>query len=100
MNPFFKIIIIGIGIGFGTLWLFKSSKTTTKLLYILGISVLTLILLSAIGGDFSFITSPFDWFAWRLIFILIITASAFFTRCLVNAVLKILRMKTKDEAEP
>jgi len=95
MNPFFKVIIIGVVIGFGTLWMFKRSKITVKLIYIFSLSVLALLLLSAIGGDFTFFTSPFDWIAWRSIFVLIITASAVLTLCLVNVTVKTLRMKTK-----
>jgi len=97
MNPFYKSIIIGVVIGFGTLWMFKRSKITAKVLYISALSVLTLLLLSAIEGDFTFFTSPFDWIAWRSIFVLIMTASAVLTLCLVNLIVKILKMKTKEE---
>ena len=54
----------------------------------LGITTLTLIILGGIERDFSFIDKPFDWFSWRLVFILMMTVGALLTHYLVNAMIK------------
>ncbi len=85
MNPFLKVILLSIFIGWITAWAFKNCRFLLKFIYFFLISCFVLFVLSAIEGDFSIFVDPYDWLAWRIVFIVIMVTISLSTHSSVRA---------------